>query len=76
MVGKFLPIFPMIGKNFREATKGTKSTKIAGGMREGIYKNGEKTASRSRNALGGRIFETTWKTGGIWMTIEPQSLAR
>ena len=52
----------MIGKNFGEATKDTKSTKIAGGMREGSYKNGEETASRTETRLEGGWGETTWTT--------------
>ena len=58
----------MIGKNFREATKDTKSKGIrwcgrdAGGGREGRYKNGEKTASRTGTCLECEFFETTLTT--------------
>ncbi len=37
------------------APKRMESGRDAGGVRKGIYKNGEKTASRTGNALGERM---------------------
>jgi hypothetical protein len=56
---KFFGGFPMIGKNFREATKDTKSTKksrVVGGTRE---ESGREATRTGRKPLRGQ--ERDWR---------------